>query len=48
MDMNGKVIYALTPQSLESEINLDYLNSGMYLLQISTDKTSINKPIMKN
>ncbi len=46
-DLNGKRVMIKRPQSLSSQIDSSVLNSGTYILKITSDKTSTTQKLIK-
>lgn len=47
-DMNGRTVKTLNVNAIENQINISDLNSGVYFLNITSDKGSATKKIIKN
>ena len=48
LDLNGKIIYSLSPQNTLSNIDVSTLNSGVYILKVESDKGSDTKRFIKH
>ncbi|WP_317172548.1 T9SS type A sorting domain-containing protein [Flavobacterium psychrophilum] len=50
MDLNGRVVYSLknTDFNIEKTINLNNLQSGMYIIKIDGDELNYTKKIILN
>lgn len=46
-DINGRIIFENKSDSLSTTINIEMLSSGMYMIQVKTDKGSTVQKIMK-
>lgn len=47
-DINGRTVKTLNVNAIENQINISDLNSGVYFLNITSDKGSATKKIIKN
>ena len=47
LDMNGKLIMNESASAIKSEVNIEALEAGIYMLQISVEGHSVYKKIVK-
>ncbi|WP_188458943.1 T9SS type A sorting domain-containing protein [Psychroflexus planctonicus] len=46
-DITGKKVFSLQPQSVNTQIDSSNLNSGIYILKLSTENGSVSKKLIK-
>jgi hypothetical protein len=48
IDMQGKVLLSESPKSISAYINADFLQSGMYFIQVFSGNSWLSRRIIKN